>query len=145
MRHLSIASLCLAGVAACAFEPGGDPGGTGNPESPDAAPSPDVDAATPPPLGRVVSCRVEGSDLGVVGLVVDAGAAGQFRFERWNTAPGGELIGFALSGPTVVQYEVRAGRDRFWGQSLTWLHPDLLDGDPKPISRVEFCGGGPPN
>jgi hypothetical protein len=138
-RHLVLASLASLTMAACAFDPGGDPG-PGDPVDPDGPVDPGdpgVDAATATPL-PTVRCRVEGADLGKL-LLIDAEPMGTYEIESWQTEPGGGLVGFTLRGPTTVHYEVRTGREKFWGQALQWTHPDLPDGDAVPISRVDLC------
>jgi len=138
-RHLVLASLATLTMAACAFEPGGDPG-PGDPADPDGPldPSdPGVDAGTATPL-RTVRCRVEGPDLGKL-LMIDAEPMGTYEVVSWQTVPGGALVGFTLRGPAEVHYEVRTGRTKFWGQALTWTHPQLADGPVTPISRVDLC------
>jgi hypothetical protein len=141
MRHAIVASL--VSLAACAFEPSG-PGDLGPGPDPDP-PLADVDggAATPTPPAPV-DCRVQGPDLGVVGLTV-AGPQGVWRFDGWQVTPGGDLVGFVISGPPDPRYEVRADDDRFWGRDMFWVHPELSRGDAEPIERIDFCatpGGG---
>jgi hypothetical protein len=78
----------------------------------------------------------------VVGLTVEVPGQGSYRFESWQTLVGGELVGFTLSGPAGVRYEVRADEDRFWASTLLWSHPDL-PADADAISRIDFCAQPP--
>lgn len=131
MRHAVAASL--VSLAACAFEPSG-PGDLGPGPDPDP-PLADVDggAVTPTPPAPV-ECRVEGPNLGVVGLTVEVPGGGTWRFESWQALPSGEPAGFTLSGPPNPSYEVRADRDRFWVTEMVFVVPR-----DKAISRVDFC------
>ena len=54
------------------------------------------------------------------------------------TAANGDFVGFTLSGPATVRYEVRAGQERFISETLTWQHP-ALPADTPNLSRVDFC------
>ncbi len=150
MRHL--VALVLAGLAGCAFEPGGPGGPADDPGLPDPGIDPELDAGvvTQPPLPpppRTVACRVDGADLGVVGLQVTS-PIGTYGFESWQAASNGDLVGFTLAGPAGVHYEVRTGRTRFWSELMLWTHPELASGLAEPITRVDFCaspdedGGG---
>jgi hypothetical protein len=131
MRHVIVASL--VSLAACAFEPGGpgDPGPGPDPDPPLA----DVDggSVTPTPPAPV-KCRVDGPNLGVVGLTVEVPDQGVWRFDSWTVTPGGELVGFTLSGPDDPRYEVRADDDRYWGRGMIFVVPEA-----ESITRVDFC------
>ena len=128
--------LCAISLAACAFEPGG-------PTEPDDDPLPDpgipadVDAAvvddpTPPdpPPAPPIQCRVENENLGVVGLQV-MGTQGLFTFQAWKLGHG-KPVGFTLTGPANVRYEVRTTRDQRMIEALVY------DGRDE-ITRVDFC------
>ncbi|HUQ07076.1 MAG TPA: hypothetical protein VM261_31505 [Kofleriaceae bacterium] len=133
-------------VAACAFEPNGPGGPDDDPGLPDPGIPSDVDAApveqppddpTPlppdPPLPEAptVWCRVEGTNLGVVGVKVMASNR-TYTFESWQTGAGGAVVGFTLTGPADVRYEVRTSTDRHNGTAL------IYSGEER-IMRVDFC------
>lgn len=132
-----VIAIALVSLGACAFEPSGP--GEPSPIDPDEPDGPaDVDAGVepPPPTTTVVECKVEGANLGVVGLVVEVPGQGRYRFESWQDDGDGGWIGFTISGPLAVRYQVRADEDRFWGQTMVWTHPGQ---DPDGITRVDFC------
>jgi hypothetical protein len=138
-----------AALAACAFEPTGPVGTDEDPGPPDPGISSDVDAAPvdqppddptppmppppepPPPEAPTVSCRVEGEHLGVVGLKVTVFNR-TYTFESWEASASGALVGFTLTGPSNVRYEVRTSTERHEGESLVY------SGDQR-IMRVDFC------
>jgi len=124
-------------LAACAFEPTG-PNGPGDEGTPDPGIPSDVDAGvvgeppvdpTPPP--PTFACRLDGANLGVAGVVVTA-ANLSYTFATWKTWASGEPIGFTLTGPPDVTYEVRTGRARQMIQSLVYQGTAA-------ITRVDFC------
>lgn len=133
--------LCATILSACAFEPSG-PGDPGDPGTPDPGIPGDVDAAvageppvdpTPPdpPQPPTVECRLEGEHLGIVGATVEVGSR-TYVFASWQTSPQGSPIGFTLSGPSQVRYEVRTEADRDFGDTLVYEGTDR-------ITRVDFC------
>ena len=132
-----------AALVACAFEPSGPDGPIDDPGLPDPGIPADVDAAPvdpppdppppPPPAAPTVSCRVEGDHLGVVGLKVTAFTR-TYTFESWQAGAGSAFVGFTLSGPASVRYEVRTSTARHQGDSLVY------SGDER-ITRVDFCAG----
>jgi hypothetical protein len=143
--------LCAMSLAACAFEPSGpldpgddvgqpDPGMSGDvdaanvvdPPSPDAAPSPPVDAPEPPTL----LCRIEGGDIGIVGAKVTTDTNREYTFLSWDTNAAGAYTGFRLQGPSSnLRYEVRTANDTHTGDTLVYT-------DNERIMRVDFCVGG---
>ncbi|MBZ0232716.1 MAG: hypothetical protein K8M05_10335, partial [Deltaproteobacteria bacterium] len=66
-----------------------------------------------------VECRLEGEHLGVVGATVVVGSR-TYVFASWQTSPQGSPIGFTLSGPSQVRYEVRTEADRDYGDTLVY-------------------------
>lgn len=138
--------LCAMTLAACAFEPTGphDPGDEGTPDP--GIPS-DVDAGvvgeppvdpTPPdpppaPEPPTVACRIEDAHLGIDGLRARVGGR-TYTFASWQRSPQGESIGFTLTGPANVRYEVRTTDDRRMVESLVYEGIDS-------ITRVDFCVG----
>ena len=146
---MRLVSVYLLGLAACAFEPGG-PGEPEDEGRPDPGLPADVDGSVPttpdppppPPPPPMVDCRVERANLGVVGLRVTAEMR-TYVVEAWQ-ADSGVLVGFTLSGPDDVRYEVRTERDRYWSESMLWTVPG---GRREAITRVDFCaepdGPGP--
>lgn len=136
--------LCAMTLAACAFEPTGphDPGDEGTPDP--GIPS-DVDAGfvgeppvdptppDPPPTldPPTVLCRIEGQHLGVDGLRARAGSR-TYTFASWQRSPQGEPIGFTLTGPSNVRYEVRTEGDRDFGDTLVYAGTAV-------ITRIDFC------
>jgi hypothetical protein len=135
-----VVAIALVSLGACAFEPSGP--GEPSPIEPDEPDGPaNVDAGdepttTPPPTTTIVECRVEGANLGLVGLVVEVPGQGAYRFESWQDDGDGEWIGFAISGPIDVRYQVRADEERFWGETMAWTYPGP---DPDGITRIDFC------
>lgn len=133
--------LCAMTLAACAFEPTGpyDPGDEGTPDP--GIPSdvdagfvgePPVDPTPPEPLPPpTVQCRLDGANLGIVGAVVRFGNR-SYTFAAWETSASGEPIGFTLTGPANVRYEVRTDGDRQMVESLVYQGTDR-------ITRVDFC------
>ena len=122
-----------AALAACAFEPNG-PGGPEDPGLPDPGIPSDVDAAPVdlPPDAPTVTCRVEGPNIGVVGVKVTVFNR-VYTFDSWQTDAGGAVVGFILTGPTSnVEYEVRTSTARHEVESLVY------SGDER-IMRVDFC------
>jgi hypothetical protein len=130
--------LALVSLAGCAFEPSGpgdpDPIDPGEPDDPLY-----VDAGVvppPPPPPPTTECRVEGPNLGVVGLMVSAPGQGIYRFDSWQLDNDGDPIGFVMSGPSTVRYQVRADEARFIADTLVWTHPST---EPDAITRIDFC------
>jgi hypothetical protein len=143
--YVLCAMTFAAALAACAFEPTGpidDPG------LPDPGIPSDVDAGVPveqppdnpapppsdpplPPEAPTVSCRVEGELLGVVGVKVTAFSR-TYTFESWQTGAAGAVVGFTLTGPANVSYEVRTSTERLEGESLVYSGEER-------IMRVDFC------
>jgi hypothetical protein len=81
-----------------------------------------------------VNCRVDGANLGVVGVRVTARQR-TYVVEAWQS-DSGVLVGFTLSGPDDVRYEVRTERDRYWSEAMLWTVPG---GRLEAITRVDFC------
>ncbi len=145
MRLYALCAMPFA-LAACAFEPTGPGGPDDDPGLPDPGIPADVDAApvdqppdpTPPPPDPpmpppTVICRLEGPMLGVAGVKVTAFNR-TYTFESWETSGSGAIVGFTLSGPAQVRYEVRTTIDRHNGESLIYS-------DDETITRVDFCSG----
>jgi hypothetical protein len=127
-------------LAACAFEPSGplEPGD--DDVEPDPGIPTDVDAGVveqppdPPPPDPLppptVECRVEGDNLGIVGLQVIS-PRGTYTFDRWEKSHG-NLVGFTLTGPDNARYEVRTDHDHFMIDSLVYSGEAT-------VMRVDFC------
>ena len=144
---MRIAIVTLLALAACAFEPGG-PGEPDDEGTPDPGIPGDVDGAVPttpdpppPPPPTMVTCRVDGANLGVAGLVVVT-PQGTHTFQGWVTSTSGGLVGFSIAGSSVVRYEVRTDRDRYWSENQIWNVPNGGGGvQSETITRIDFCAG----
>jgi hypothetical protein len=93
------------------------------------------------------SCKIEGSDIGVEGLVVKLGRT-SVTFDEWVSKDGesGEYVGFSISvsGAERVGYIVKAGGERYHSEDSTWQHPNGSDGsEAAAISHVDFCENDP--
>jgi hypothetical protein len=93
------------------------------------------------------NCKIEGSDIGVEGLVVKLGRA-SVTFDQWVSKDGdsGEYVGFSLSvsGADRVGYIVKAGGERYHSEDRTWQHPNGAGGsEASAISHVDFCENDP--
>jgi hypothetical protein len=93
------------------------------------------------------SCKIEGSDIGVEGLVVKLGRT-SVTFDEWVSKDGesGEYVGFSISvsGAERVGYIVKAGGERYHSEDRTWQHPNGSGGsEAAAISHVDFCENDP--
>lgn len=95
------------------------------------------------------NCKIEGSDIGVEGLVLDLGRV-SVTFDQWVSKDGesGEYVGFSISvsGADRVGYIVKASGESYHSEDSTWLHPNGTGGSEAPaISNVDFCENYDPN
>jgi hypothetical protein len=93
------------------------------------------------------NCKIEGSDIGVEGLVVKLGRV-SITFDQWvgKNGESGEYVGFSfsVSGADRVGYIVKAGGERYHSEDRTWQHPNGSGGsDASAISHVDFCENDP--
>jgi hypothetical protein len=93
------------------------------------------------------NCKIEGSDIGVEGLVVKLGRA-SVTFDQWVAKDGesGEYVGFSfsVSGADRVGYIVKAGGESYHSEDNTWQHPNGSGGsEASAISNVDFCENDP--
>lgn len=94
-------------------------------------------------------CKIEGSDIGVVGAPVQVDGE-IVVFESWTPKADspGEFVGFTLSpNAASISYVVKTGGDTYPSSGVTWSHPGGASGPGAPgISNVDFCveddGGG---
>jgi len=89
--------------------------------------------------------KIEGSEIGRLGLTLSVGDV-ELTFVDWivkEDSPG-EFIGFELeSTGSIPEYVVKAGADRFAGNSTRWVHPNGTTGpQAHAISNIEFCDDG---
>ncbi len=96
-------------------------------------------------------CKIEGSDIGVVGALVHVGGD-IVVFESWTPKADspGEFVGFTLSpNAASISYVVKTGIDRYPATGVAWSHPGGASGPGAPgISNVDFCdedGDGEPD
>ena len=94
-------------------------------------------------------CKIEGSDIGVEGLVLDLGRI-SVTFDQWVAKDGepGEYVGFSISvsGADRVGYVVKASGETYHSEGGTWVHPNGTGGPDAPgISNVDFCENYDPN
>lgn len=149
-RRLSLLVL-LAFAPACTFDTRGtalpgddDPAAAVDAGTDPVAPDAGGDVVDPDAATVTASCRVDGALLGVAGVLVTGGST-TFTIDAWLPWDGhdGAFVGFTLSDDAAaMRYQVRAG-DRYDGEGVTWVHPELAD-DPdrvRAISRIDFCGG----
>lgn len=82
-------------------------------------------------------CKIEGSQIGKVGLVLEHDGVA-VTFTSWQAKPGepNEFIGFTytLSGASSVVYTVKAGTQKHTGDTSTYVVPGT-----HAISNVDFC------
>lgn len=88
-------------------------------------------------------CKIEGDDIGVVGLELGLGDT-RVTFEDWvpKADSPGEYVGFSISvsGADSVGYVVKAGGELHADDVASWSHPDGDSGSEVPgISNVDFC------
>ena len=87
-------------------------------------------------------CKIEGSQIGQVGLRVHAGDL-TITFMEWieKVDSPGEYAGFLLSANAEeASYVVKTGTERYEATGRTWIHPNGDYGPDVPgISNVDFC------
>lgn len=88
-------------------------------------------------------CKIEGGDIGVVGLELGLGPK-RVTFEDWvaKADSPGEYVGFVISvsGADSVRYIVKAGGELHADDVSSWIHPNGDTGSEAPaISNVDFC------
>jgi hypothetical protein len=91
------------------------------------------------------ACKIEGSDIGLVGATADANGV-LVTITEWipKADSPGEYVGFTFESDPEVDYIVKAGNDHFAGTGYTWSHPSGDSGpDVAAISNIDFCPGGP--
>lgn len=94
-------------------------------------------------------CKIEGSDIGVEGLVLSLGRI-SVTFNDWVSKDGetGEYVGFSITvtGADRVGYVVKASGESYHSEDSTWVHPNGTGGSNAPaISNVDFCENYDPN
>lgn len=89
-------------------------------------------------------CKIEGSQIGKVGLVIEHDGVA-VTFTSWQTKAGepNEFVGFTytLAGASSVVYTVKAGTKKYIDDATSYVVPGT-----QAISNVDFCdcddGGG---
>ena len=87
--------------------------------------------------GDEEGCKIEGSQIGKVGLVLEHDGVA-VTFTSWQTKAGepNEFVGFTytLSGASSVVYTVKAGTKKYIDDATTYVVPGT-----QAISNVDFC------
>ncbi len=86
-------------------------------------------------------CKIEGAQIGVVGLELRLGDV-TVVFDSWTAKAGepNEFMGFSFhTTGRSVGYVVKAGGDRYHSTDESWVHPDGTQGPVSAISNVDFC------
>lgn len=94
-------------------------------------------------------CKIEGADIGRVGVAAKPPGSTTIRVAEWIEKEGspGEYVGFTLWGYAGTTYVVKAGTETFRITGESWSHPAGASGpSAHGISNVDFCpdddGGG---
>jgi hypothetical protein len=92
------------------------------------------------PMARACK-RISAGQIGQLPLQVDVG--GQLvELSEWTMVDeaAAEIVGFAVSAPAGVEFEVQAGARTFHGNQGRWLHPEGFSGKRvQGIDAVTFC------
>lgn len=86
---------------------------------------------------EVYDCKLENSDIGVVGLTVHTNCF-DLTVVSWESklTEHNEYVGFTLSSPPVQPYTVKVGNVVYTSNAQIWTKPE---GDTHAISYVNFC------